>query len=213
MTAKRSPGSQTGVTSAALRSGASGSLLRSSPSTFAPNVTATQIANHKRAAWLQREIIVGTPQVSPLRDAWSQWLGVYPWEAWGTLTFRESDFTNDSATRAWGRFVAFLYPAAAQSWFVGHEVGAQGRLHLHCLLGPLTIKRSEAWQWWFTRYGRSEVKGYDPEQGAAKYITKYITKELAHYDVDLRGFEWLSESQHRASNGSKSCIERGRRRV
>lgn len=151
----------------------------------------------KRVRWEHTTIEVGTAQTSPVRDAWSSWLGLYPWDAWGTLTFAAGEFTHEAATRAWNNYARWLsaqHPLAA--WFVGHEVGARGRLHMHCLLGALTHRDRDAfavlWEWWFRRYGRCEVKGYDPERGAAAYVSKYVTKELAHYDLNLDGFTCLS---------------------
>lgn len=147
----------------------------------------------KRLAWLHRSVEVGQQQPPSLQPAWGEWLKTWEWESWGTLTFRDDGYSHEAATRSFGRFVAWLQREGNPnvSWFVGHEIGSLGRLHLHCLLGslaPITSRRA-LWRWWFERYGRCELRGYDPEQGAAVYVSKYVTKELAHYDLDLRGME------------------------
>ena len=169
-----------------------------------------------RVRWMNTTVEVGTPQDSPVVSEWGSWLRVYPWEAWGTLTFKAGDFTHEAATRAWGNFSKWLdTQAPLASWFVGHEVGARGRLHLHCLLGMLSglpADRSEIWKWWFTRYGRAQVLGYDPERGAAHYVSKYVTKELAHYDFDFRGFTCLSQIVPQRNPAITSWRERGRGR-
>lgn len=166
----------------------------------------------KRVRWEHTTVEVGGAEPSPVRTAWADWLGRYPWEAWGTLTFKWPDPTEAQLDRAFARFVRYI----GRSWdrppcyFLGHEVGRGGRAHLHCLLGGFspTLQRTEMWRWWFDRFGRCEVRGYDPEKGAAAYVSKYITKELGHYDVDLRGFaEW-----HRARNDGPTWKRmRGRR--
>lgn len=148
----------------------------------------------RRVQWEHTVVEVGQPQANPVRDAWSSWLTLYPWDAWGTMTFAAGEFTHEAATRAWNNFARSLPPLA--TWFVGHEVGARGRLHMHCLLGALPRDeaiRSQLWEWWFKRYGRCEVRGYDPERGATAYVSKYITKELAHYDLNFDGFTCLSQ--------------------
>lgn len=154
----------------------------------------------RRIAWLHRQVEVGQPQPESLAKPWGEWLKQWPWESWGTLTFRDDGYSHEAATRSFNRFTAWLRAEGNDqvSYFVGHEVGKQGRLHLHCLLGslaPMTSRRA-LWQWWFERYGRCELRGYDPEQGAAVYVSKYVTKELAHYDLDLEGMDrWHSDAQ------------------
>lgn len=157
----------------------------------------------RRRRWLEQIVEVGTPQGETISSAWGSWLSAYPWSHWGTLTFAAGEFSHEAATRAWSRFVSHVFHhEALEAWFVGHEVGARGRLHLHCLLGCVPRPSSEVWEWWFKRYGRNEIRGYDPERGAAHYVAKYVTKELAHYDLSLRAFEWQSVLEgHRPKRG------------
>lgn len=165
----------------------------------------------RRVAALNQTVEVGTPRAADdVRTAWGEWLGGFPWDAWGTLTFRWADPTHAQLDRAFGRFITTVRMWADDEapYFLGHEVGAGGRAHLHCLIGGLRgwdgAQRSRLWGWWFKRYGRCEVRGYDPEKGAAHYVSKYITKALAHYDVDLgRWTQW-----HQPTNGSPSWKRR-----
>lgn len=129
-----------------------------------------------------------------LQDAWGDWLSTFPWQAWCTLTFKEEwpdgtvfTPTQASATRAFGRFTRWLRKdSPGLGWFCAHEVGSLGRLHLHALLGgmePYTSRRA-LWKWWHDRYGRAQILPYDRERGAAYYLTKYVAKELAHYEIE-----------------------------
>ncbi len=165
----------------------------------------------KRLRWLHSTIELGQEQDRSVVTAWGEWLGGFEWEAWGTLTFKDPGYTHDAATRAWLRFVAAQEEGGSTHlcYFVGHEVGKLGRLHLHCLLAnlnPVTARRRDLWAWWFTRYGRCGVRGYDPEKGAAHYVSKYVTKDLAHYDVELRGLRCRSDQRpHRPKrDGTRS---------
>jgi len=160
----------------------------------------------RRVAWLNRTVEVGTENPQPVRAAWSEWLGGFPWDAWGTLTFRWSDPTHAQLDRAFSGFVTHIRNFSMTGdapYFLGHEVGRGGRAHLHCLLGVGDMPRTALWSWWFKRYGRCEVRGYDPERGAAAYVSKYITKELGHYDVDLgRWARWASYDQPKKESPS-----------
>lgn len=145
-----------------------------------------------RVRWLQRTVEVGSAEPSPVRSAWAEWLGGYPWTAWGTLTFKHANPTHEQLDRAFVRFIDYTRTISVWGdtpYFLGHEVGAGGRAHLHVLLGGLIPDRSMLWSWWFKRYGRCEVRGYDPQRGAAAYVSKYVTKGLGHYDLDLGGFK------------------------
>ena len=136
---------------------------------------------------------VGTVPASPIVTALGEWLSAYPWEAWCTLTFRAGEFSHEAATRAVNRWLEWIRKEGSPdvAYFVAHELGnVGGRLHLHGLLGNLTAytSRKALWDRWFKQYGRAQVLPYDPERGAAYYVSKYVTKELAHWDFDLNGY-------------------------
>jgi hypothetical protein len=124
------------------------------------------------------------------------WLDRWSWDAWCTLTFRDGNFSSEAATRAWDNFVAWLELEQPRlGFFVGHEVGARGRLHLHALLGGLEpyTQRSALHRWWLKRYGRAQVLAFVPSLGAAHYVSKYVAKDLAHFDLNMGRMQWQSE--------------------
>jgi len=131
--------------------------------------------------------------------AWGEWLSRWEWSAWCTLTFRDPGYTHEAATRSWLRFASWIRREGSPdlAWFVGHEVGARGRLHLHALLGAVLpyTQRSALWSWWHKKYGRAQILAYHPKLGAAHYVSKYVTKDLAHYDLDLRGLDQCCSAQ------------------
>jgi hypothetical protein len=87
--------------------------------------------------------------------------------------------------RAWRYYLGAVQRAAATPlfWFYGIEHGEQrGRLHVHALTGnterlPVAMMRQE-WRNGFTR-----ILSYDPSRGAAHYVAKYVTKQLAEWDI------------------------------
>jgi hypothetical protein len=123
-----------------------------------------------------------------------EWLNQHRWDAWCTLTFRAGNFSAEAATRAYEQWLAYIATTGSPSvtWFMGHEVGGQGgRLHLHGLIGNLEsyTSRTKLWEWWFKRYGRAQVLRYDAERGASYYVSKYVTKGLAEWNLDLTGYQ------------------------
>ena len=136
-------------------------------------------------------------------------LNGYPWAHWCTLTFRPPASERDvgRVPREWGRWrkkirgavpVGLDYALRQWSafqrattiaagvplfWFYGVEHGERlGRLHLHALFGnterlPVATMRAS----WTA--GFADVDAYDPTRGASYYVTKYVTKELAEWDV------------------------------
>ncbi len=141
--------------------------------------------------------------------AMGDFLNGYPWAHWCTLTFRPPASERDAARvpREWGRWrkkirgavpVGLEYALRQWAvfartttvaagvplfWFYGVEHGERlGRLHLHALFGnterlPAPLMRAS----WTA--GFAQVDAYDPTRGASYYVTKYVTKELAEWDV------------------------------
>jgi len=124
-----------------------------------------------------------------LARAWGDWLSTFEWDWWCTLTFREP-YSARASTRAFQRWAACLptsdSSASGVRYFMAHEIGRLGRLHLHALLGdvhPGTLRKN-AWRIWFDRHGRAQILPYESELGAGHYISKYVTKDLAHYEIN-----------------------------
>lgn len=140
------------------------------------------------------------------REVFGDWLSQYAWTHWGTFTFRPHiprsrpglappRFTPsqagppvDFAHREWLRYVRRLERSLHRRiwWFRGDEFGERlGRLHFHALIGGAMDYPSEVLaEFWGA--GFSSIVRYDPERGAAYYVTKYVVKGLADWDVSAR---------------------------
>lgn len=134
-----------------------------------------------------------------VKQAMGQWLGgLAPWDVFATWTF--SRLVNVQGAMYMGRrHLRWVEKAAGVRvyGFVGVEKGDTGGLiHLHALLGNVAhLKaycgvRLEPGQWghaccmvhaWPCGYAR--VLPYDPKLGACYYISKYITKRLAEWEL------------------------------
>lgn len=142
------------------------------------------------------------PDSRGLHDAWTDWLSTFHWDHFATLTFAEPR-SEHSARRAFNSYVRSLTRltvGGSVGYFCGYEHGTFGRLHLHALLrthtpqpdlGPAGMPHPQrslpsrlVWSTWFDRFGRATVAPYDKKRGAAGYVSKYVTKRLAFYDID-----------------------------
>ena len=109
-------------------------------------------------------------------------------QQWGRYSPRihpDQAVSMSYALRRWAGFRADLEldAGARLFWFYGVEYGERlGRLHIHALTGNTerVPTRTIAMRW---KSGWSRCLVYDPLQGAAGYVSKYITKELAEWDV------------------------------
>ena len=64
----------------------------------------------------------------------------------------------------------------------------KGTYHCHALLQTRwSAKQVE--DWYKQHYGRAEVLRYNPKQGAAGYVAKYLTKGAHDYDMILGTIE------------------------
>jgi hypothetical protein len=78
------------------------------------------------------------------------------------------------------------------TWVRGMEYQHwRGVPHFHALLsGVKDLRRDEAWQWWFKRFGMARILPYDRQLGAGFYLCKYVVKELG--DIQFSdGFDTL----------------------
>ena len=137
-----------------------------------------------------------------LHDTWTDWLSSFHWDHFATLTFTEPR-SEHSARRAFAKYVRSLdrlTGGGSVGYFCGYEYGTFGRLHLHALLrtsSPQTwlghggrpraskaLPTNQVWREWYDTFGRATVARYDRKRGAAGYVSKYVTKRLAYYDID-----------------------------
>lgn len=138
-------------------------------------------------------------QSEPLKQAMGEWLGgLAPWDVFSTWTFSRLVRVNGAVYWA-RRHLTWLEKAAQQPIyaFLGVERGQNGGLlHVHALVGNVGHlktycgERLEAGTWGCTccqvhawPCGIARVLPYDPKLGAAHYVSKYITKRLAEWDL------------------------------
>ena len=143
-------------------------------------------------------------QALELKQAWGQWLsGLAEWDWYATLTFRDPSPEEQArgytlrgwkyAQRAYNEFLRALpAPLGVKHWVRMFEFSKwRGVPHIHALIsGVADLRRDEAWQWWFDRYGINRILPYDPKLGAGYYLCKYVTKDLA----DIRFSRSLTSS-------------------
>lgn len=129
--------------------------------------------------------------------------GGYPWDWFATLTFAKEG-ANSVNGRYWvRRFLreAGLAGAAKPYAFRADEYGPlYGRFHMHLLIGNVSHlqlycgRRLRKGVWgqkccWVHRWpcGYARIYHFDPQLGATFYLSKYVVKQLA--DWELIGFE------------------------
>jgi len=111
---------------------------------------------------------------------------VKPWHYWSTLTFRE-----ERSGKAIRRAVeGHLARCSVSRSFWGVEAGkVSGRLHAHALYHfdrQIPPQAEAIWDDWWTidgARGRAHVDQFDQEKGATHYVSKYVSKDLADYDL------------------------------
>jgi hypothetical protein len=130
-----------------------------------------------------------------VREKMEEFAEKYEWQFWMTGTFRRDQAYKDTikTKRAFYRFEDDLREKFRKyqiEHFMAVEKHADGDFtHVHGLLNGLEgLTDTKIWEVWFNKFGRARVEVYDPEKGAAHYLTKYLVKAVCDYDVkiDLR---------------------------
>lgn len=123
---------------------------------------------------------------SPLSDSLGEFLAGFYWDWFVTLTF-EGDVKTFTARNRCEAWLKRLEKAAGQpiSWFRADEYGEKfGRFHFHLLIGNVAALHRFTWmERWKARNGIARILPFDPTQGAAFYVSKYVAKELGDWDV------------------------------
>lgn len=118
------------------------------------------------------------------------WLSTLPWNGFATLTFedeRHSDRQCLGCFKSWRRTLWRDHRLACEAAVVV-EGSANTRLHLHalvclhqprqadrpCFPSPPDVQRTQAWDAWFSHYGRARVSPVG--KGSAYYVSKYCLK-------------------------------------
>ena len=119
------------------------------------------------------------------------------WDWYATLTFR--DRTDEEVRSGWTkvglgysrracdaflRVLGDLKGLGTHHWFRAREFQHdRGVPHYHLLIGGVdTLRRDEAWKWWFDQFGFARILPYEARKGARFYLCKYVTKELGYFE-------------------------------
>ena len=121
-----------------------------------------------------------------LAASWGDFLSQFSWDWFVTLTFRD-EVQSFRAHRLFGYLMRDLEAAAGIPifWFRVDEIGEHGgRFHMHALIGNVAHLRRLDWMdIWERRAGYARILPFDNLRGAAYYVAKYITKQLADWDL------------------------------
>lgn len=133
------------------------------------------------------EACQGISQIS-LRNEVSDWLSGFPWEWWSTFTFR-FDCSSYSAKNIFQK----TWDKTGLDYFMAIEWHKWRKsVHIHALMGnTLGIRRLTQMDEWYKRYGIARIMPYNAKLGAKHYITKYIVKELADWDIRIGEQKYL----------------------
>lgn len=145
--------------------------------------------------------------MNPLTDALGKWLSElhqqFPWDWFATFTFARKEITEFGAQYWLRRYLedAAAAGAAKPYAFRADEYGPlYGRYHMHALVGNVSHLQIYCGTWlpmgdwgrpccWLHRWpcGIARIFPYDPRRGANYYLSKYVVKALANWE--LIGFE------------------------
>ena len=125
--------------------------------------------------------------INALPEAWAEFIRGYEWDYFVTLT-PARPMGEANICRYFERNFDRRLAKAAQrgvSWFYVAEQGAAGLWHIHAFLwanGGLESRHIQP-TW---RIGHVDVKRYNPNLGAAYYVTKSLDDTDAAYSVSAK---------------------------
>ncbi len=149
------------------------------------------LADHRmrQEEWARRR-----QQSAMLPEAYGEFISsLAEWNWFVTITFKEITVRDLAVTRIeeWLADIQGAVGGKQIGWLLAEEFGRiGGRYHCHLLVtGVLSQQRQFWWREAFRRFGRSEIKPFDPEQAAAFYAAKYAAKQLGliHFGGMLAG--------------------------
>lgn len=127
-----------------------------------------------------------------LRDAWADFLSVYTFQWFATLTF-ETNVHPEAALKRW-RFYTnqlnrSLYGRRWQKkehggiyWILGIERQRRGVIHFHALIGAVDDLNKIAsrlfWMdYWNELAGFARIEAIRSDDAVLRYVTKYVVKD------------------------------------
>ncbi len=106
------------------------------------------------------------------------WLNIFPWEFFVTLTYARDDMSVFLAERCFNRYLN-EYPASVIYFYVFEMHSLRVSPHVHLLIGE--VGGIKPW-----KHGMAKVLPYDPGLGANFYIAKHITSSNVWWDIQAR---------------------------
>lgn len=125
-------------------------------------------------------------EIQKLRQAYGALWDSFPWSHFVTLTYRNEASATQAQTdfKRWHRGLE----SEAQGpvlWVMTIEGANRGRTHIHALLeGTRSVSEERVVRGW--KHGLTHVDQFDPERGAAFYISKDMPSGQAEWDLDRR---------------------------
>ena len=106
------------------------------------------------------------------------------WQVISHLTFSwESSIW--SAQRAYEKFMRTEMRGVSYFYALEQNPGRDG-YHAHALWCDCkNMHRKSIWQKWFDRYGRNRIEPVNSQTDVTDYVSKYVTKEGAWWNVKL----------------------------
>jgi len=162
----------------------------------AGSVPVTLGGGQRRLALRGRHLVAGVSLPRPypcraryaletsLKEAWSEFLDRYNWDAFVTVTYREPRLPHhaDSSLREIGKVIR---RHTHRHYFLGGELHVNRSLHVHGLLqlparDPAwkRAQGSSLWKELFERFGRSQVSPVQANEAVSTYVSKYCVKDL-----------------------------------
>lgn len=134
------------------------------------------------------------------------------WDWFVTITFR-NEAVSDLAIARINEYLADIQRNTGKpvGWVLAEEFGSWGgRFHCHLLItGVARLSRRFWWSEAFRRFGRSEIRPFDPERDAAFYTAKYAAKALGelHFGGVLEGTDLSFALLPRTFGGGRDTVQ------
>jgi len=141
---------------------------------------------------------------SNYKQGYIDWLGGLEWDFFMTGTTRY-DLSLKSARRLAERYFKFIKQPGDLMFWVAEKFEVKDGHHIHTLLRHTAEDQAEyvrlinLWQcatgnkalnidgqginWDKTKWNRVDLQRYDPKRGAAGYVSKYVFKANADFDI------------------------------
>jgi hypothetical protein len=118
------------------------------------------------------------------REAYANHIkGLAVWDWFATITFSQLP-SRDTAIASIKRYLRGIEKAAGNAigWVMVEDFGQLGgRLHAHILIAGVDhLDRQFWWHQAYRRFGRSEIKQYEPDEGGDEYLAQHALSETGN---------------------------------